>query len=140
MNPRAEIWNILHDGSVTSISGVIGGAVTLTIYIPYLRQMFPGDGDEILITLEECSQFSMEIWEASITTGDFAKIASLEPTILSTDSEDVPVRIGTALGVLNLDFQVFSIRLDADQEISFERIALACDDYWNRWDKRDERL
>ena len=132
MNPRAEIWNVLHDGGVAAIDGVVPGDVTIRVNIPYLRQMFSDSGEDIIVHLCNCASLTMKIWDEGITTDDPKRIVSTDTEILSTESNDVPVHIITTLGELNIAFEGFSLSLDDGRQISFEELCAACENYWNR--------
>jgi hypothetical protein len=133
MSPRAEIWNILHDGPITNISGAVPGDVRLSIDIDYLRRLFPGGGDSFGLCLRGCRLLEMTIWASdSRVTNDFAEILDALPTILSTDSTDVPVRVFTTTGELSLDFDEFNLELDDGTPVSFDSICAACENYWNK--------
>jgi len=134
MNPRAEIWNVLHDGGVAAVDGAVPGNVTIRVNIPYLRQMFSDDGEDILVHLDGCMSLVMKIWDEDITTDDPKRIASIDTEILSTESEDVPVHIITTLGELDIAFEGFSLTLDNGRRITFKELCDACENYWNRWE------
>lgn len=134
MNPRAEIWNVLHDGGVAAIEGEVPGDVTIRVNIPYLRQMFSDNGEDIFVHLGNCTSLTMKIWDEDVTTDDPKRITSTDTEILSTDSENVPVHIITTLGELDIAFAAFSLSLDDGREISFEELCDACENYWNRWE------
>jgi hypothetical protein len=138
MNPRADIWNILHDGEIAGIKRDSHQKLQLRINIPYLRNMFPGDGEDILLNLENCTLFQMEIWDEEITTSDHKKIVATETEILSTESDDVPVKIFSTNGTLLLDFESFTISLDSGEQITFEELGDTCDLYWKNWKKETE--
>lgn len=134
MNPRAEIWNVLHDGGIVAIDGKIPGDVSIRINIPYLRKMFPEDGEEIIVRLANCSKLTMTIWDEDITSDEPKRIVATDTEILSTESEDVPVHIITTHGELDVDFEAFSLSLDNGRSITFGDICEACESYWNRWE------
>ena len=139
MNPRAEIWNVLHDGGIAAINGVIPGDVAIRVSIPYLRKMFSADGEDIIVRLANCAKFTMKIWEEDFTTDDLERIVGTDTEILSTESEDVPVHIFTTLGELDIDFEAFSLSLDNGRQITFEELCDACENYWNRWENEAKR-
>ncbi len=134
MNSRAEIWNVLHDGGVAAVEGAVPGDVTIRVNIPYLRQMFSDDGEDILVHLASCTSLEMKIWDEGATTNDPKRIAGIDTEILSTESEDVPVHIITTLGELDIAFEGFSLSLDNGRAITFEELCDACENYWNRWE------
>lgn len=139
MNPRAEIWNVLHDGGVADVDGELPGDVIIRVSIPYLRQMFSDDGEDILVHLYSCTSLSMKIWDEGTTTDDSKRIASTNTQILSTESEDVPVHIITTLGELDIAFEDFSLSLDNGSQITFKELCDACDNYWNRWENEAKK-
>lgn len=143
MNPRAELWNVLHDGGITAIVGTVPGDVEMRVSIQYLREMFSDDSEDIIVRLTNCSKLSMKIWEEDAMTDDPKRIVDTETEILSTASEDVPVHIITTLGELDIDFDRFSLSLDNGRKISFEELCDACENYWNRWEneaKQNKRM
>src|SRR6476620_3715550 len=139
MNPRAEIWNVLHDGGIAAINGVIPGDVEIRVSIPYLRKMFSADGDDIIVRLANCAKLTMKIWEKDFTTDDIERIVGTDTEILSTESEDVPVHIITTFGELDIDFEAFSLSLDNGRPITFEELCDACENYWNRWENEAKK-
>lgn len=66
--------------------------------IPYLRQMFSDDGEDVRVHHSSCTSLAMKIWDEGVTTNDLERIAGTNTEILSTESEDVPVHIITTLG------------------------------------------
>ena len=134
MNPRADIWNVLHDGGVAAIDGVIPGDITIRVNIPYLRKMFSPDGEDVIVSLANCAKLTMKIWEDDVTTDSPERIVGTDTEILSTESEDVPVHIITTFGELDIDFEDFSLSLDNGTPITFEELCEACENYWNRWE------
>jgi len=139
MNPRAEIWNVLHDGGIAAINGVIPGDVEIRVSIPYWRKMFSADGDDIIVRLANCAKLTMKIWEKDFTTDDIERIVGTDTEILSTESEDVPVHIITTFGELDIDFEAFSLSLDNGRPITFEELCDACENYWNRWENEAKK-
>jgi hypothetical protein len=137
MNPRAEVWNVLHDGGIVHIQKLDSGDLVLTVEIPYLRRMI-SEGDNIILTLRRCSQFSMKIWEQDLTTANLNLIAQQGTEILSTESEDTPVLIVTTLGEIDANFDSFSLAQEDGTEITFEVLCDACERYWNRWEQESK--
>jgi len=135
MNPRAEIWNILHDGGIAGMEGSVPGDLTLQIKIPYLRQMFSESGEDILLRLSSCTRFAMKIWEEDLLTSDPVRIVASDTEILSTESEDIPVQIVTTQGEIDAEFQSFTLALDDGQPVTFEELCDACEHYWTRWEE-----
>jgi hypothetical protein len=133
MNPRAEIWNVLHDGGIAGIEGVAPGDLTIRVNIPYLRRMFSERGDDILLRLHGCNRFVMKIWDGDVLTEDPRQIVASNTEILNTESEDIPVHIVTTQGEIDAAFQSFTLALDDGQPITFEELCGACERYWRGW-------
>jgi len=105
------------------------------VSIPYLREMFSADGEDIVVELANCTRLSMKIWEEDVTTDDLKRIVDTNASILSTESDDVPVHVFTSLGELDIDFDELSLSLDNGRRITFEELCEACESYWDRWEK-----
>jgi hypothetical protein len=134
MNPKAEIWNVLHDGTLSDISGTVPGDIRLKIEIPYLRDFFHPAGKSFLVDLQDCTEFRMIREQGSI--GDLSKIIVLQSSILSTESEDCPVKIATTEGELELSFASSRLSLDTGEPITHEELCEACERYWENFGKR----
>lgn len=139
MNPRADIWNVLHDGGIAAIDGVIPGDVVIRVNIPYLRRMFSEDGEDIIVRLLNCTRFTMKIWEGDVVTDNFEQIVHTGNEILSTDSEDVPVHIFTTFGEIDIHFDAFTLLLENGRPVTFMDLSNACDCYWDRREAKSQR-
>jgi hypothetical protein len=60
------------------------------------------------------------------------------PEILSTDSEEMPIKIATTLGQLRLSFRTMALALDTGESVAYETIAGASDSYWTDWEARSK--
>lgn len=133
MNPRAALWNILHDGSINQIRGSVPGELTIQVDIQYLCEELAAERDEIVIHLANCRRFAMNVWAEKQWTEHLQEIAALDPEILGTDSDDVPVQLITTLGELIMDFDSFSITINNGVTLTFEQLSQACENYWRRF-------
>jgi len=134
MNPKADIWNVLHDGEIIQIQGKVPGDLRLTISIAYLRHMFSDTGDSITLCLRGCSYFTMNIWDENLVTSDPERIVKENTEILSTESLSTPVHVITTKGEIDTDFESFSLTLNDGKDISYESLCEACERYWNKWE------
>ena len=138
MDKRIEIWNILHDGEITAISGEGSESLTMFVSIPYLRRRLKPLGDSIVLALEGLNRLEFRDLDKVLTTlAEEIEIAT--PVILSTESETMPIRIETTMGQLILDFQNIRFRLDTGQPIEYETIERACEEYWSEWEAKTEQ-
>jgi len=64
---KADIWNVLHDGSILEVSGTVPGDVQMAVWIEYLRNRFPDPGERIIVTLHGCSALSYKPFEEDET-------------------------------------------------------------------------
>lgn len=134
MDARIKIWNVLHDGEITAISED-DDTLTMFVSIPYLRRRLKPLGDSFILTLTgltrvECRNFG---------GGKSSLRETLEigtPEILTTESSSMPVTIETSMGQVILEFQAIHFALDTGQEVGYETIEKACEDYWTEWEAK----
>jgi hypothetical protein len=137
MDERIQIWNILHDGEITAISGDDGETLTMFVSIPYLRRRLEPLGDSFILRLSGLSR--VEFHNCDGTPSSLREALDIgSPEILSTESESMPVSISTTLGQLSLDFQRISFALDTGQSIEYEAIEKVCEEYWTAWEAKAE--
>ena len=127
-----------HDGAITKAEGCVPGDVRLFNEIPYLRKGFAGEGVWLFVHLEGCTFVSFRPFEQP-PIDSLEGIARAEPEILYVQNIE-PVVIDCTAGTLSVSYQAASVYLDTGEEVSYEQLVQACDDYWNAWKKRhDER-
>ncbi|HEY5160963.1 MAG TPA: hypothetical protein VII83_07840 [Gaiellaceae bacterium] len=134
MDERIEIWNVLHDGEITAISGEDGETLTMFVSIPYLRRRLEPLGDSFVLILSGLTRLEYEDPNYGVTS--LREEMGLADTIviLSTESGSMPVTINTVLGTLILDFRSISFALDTGQTIEYEAIEKVCEQYWTEWE------
>jgi len=138
MDERIQIWNVLHDGEITAISGDDGETLTMFVSIPYLRRRLEPLGDSLILTLSGLSR--VEFYNFDGTPSSLREALDIgSPEILSTESESMPVSISTTLGQLTLDFRRISFALDTGQSIDYEAIEKVCEEYWTEWNVKAEQ-
>ncbi len=131
MDPRIQIWNVLHDGEITAISDV-GETLTIFVSIPYLRRRLKPLGDSFVLMLERLKRVEFRNYDG--TTASLREELDIgTPAILSTESKAMPVSIETTMGQLILDFERIRFAMDTGQEITYETIEKVCDEYWTEW-------
>jgi hypothetical protein len=133
---NADIWNVLHDGSVLRVSGAVPGNIQFAIWIDYLRDGFPDPGNRILLTLHDCTSLSFQPYEAETALTGLDAIARAEPEILQahdwTDASTVDC-VGGTLRVLATDF---SLALDSGRRITFDDLCAVSEAYWTAFAER----
>ena len=138
MDKRIEIWNFLHDGEITAFSGEDGDTLTIFVSIPFLRRRLEPLGDSFVLTLSGLKRFEFHDFDGSITQPREA-IDLGTPEILSTESEDMPIRIETTMGYLILDFHDIRFALDTGREIEYAAMTKVSEDYWTQWAAKAEQ-
>ena len=129
MDRRIQIWNILHDDEITTISGEGSDMLTMFVSIPYLRRRLDPLGDSFVLTLSGITRLEFHDFDGTRETlQEQLDIGS--PEILSTESDSMPASIATSLGQLTLDFQSISFALDTGQAVEYEAIEKVCEEYW----------
>ncbi len=134
MDNRIQIWNILHDGEITSISED-NGTLVMFVSIPYLRRRIKPLGDSIVVTMTDVTLNAFHYFEGNLCSL-IEEIEDGTPAILSTQSESMPVTIETTMGQLVLNFKEINFSLDTGQPIEFSEIETQCEEYWKEWEKR----
>jgi hypothetical protein len=138
MDKRIQIWNILHDGEITAVSGDDAETLTMFVSIPYLRRRLKPLGDSFVLTLSGLSCVEFHNFDGTPSSlREELDIGS--PEILSTESESMPVSIATTLGQLTLDFQNISFALDTGQNIEYEAIEKVREEYWTVWNAKADQ-
>lgn len=135
----SSIWNVLHDGGIERIDGVVPGDIRVHVSIEYLRERFHDDGDTIVVTLSNCTVFSHRLYDADHAVSDLAAIANESLTILSTEIHGPLCRVFTDLGVLEMRCEGGAISLDSGRNVPLEELISVAAAYWNEWESRSER-
>jgi len=135
----SSIWNVLHDGGIERIDGVIPGDIRVYISIEYLRERFQDDGDTILVTLSNCTLFSHRIYDAAHAVSDLTAIANESVTILSAEMHGLQCRVFTDVGVLEMKCENGSISLDSGRAVSLEELTSVAEAYWDEWKSKSKR-
>lgn len=135
---KFEVWNILHDGSIDIISGTLP-ELTITVSIQYLRHMFGKDGESIIVKISGCKLIEFESWATGEKYKDLNEIESLEPEILSASEKDDTVSIICVDGILSMNYEDVSCKLDNGKEITFSDLKSACEKYWKEWERKNPK-
>src|SRR5438045_1584144 len=99
---RIDIWNVLHDGTI-SAAAHNGDLVTIFVGIGYLRRRLQPLGDSLVVNLSGVTRCEFRHFDGETTP--LPEVFHVgEPDILSTDSATLPVTINTTLGELILAF------------------------------------
>jgi hypothetical protein len=130
---RPDFWGVFHDGTITNAEGAVPGDVRLFIEIPYLRKMFPGEGEGFFVHLKGCSSIAFRPYDRpSVETLD--GIVKAEPEILDVEST-APVILGCTDGTLSMSYQSASVSLNTGEDVGYPQLLKACEDYWNAWEE-----
>ena len=135
---RIQIWNVLHDGEITAVSGEDSDTLTMFVSIPYLRRRLKPLGDSFVLALAGLKRLEFRDFDG-VTTLLRDEIDIGTPEILQTKSESMPVTIETTMGQLILDFQSIRFTLDTGQEIEYGAIERVCEEYWTEWSAKAEQ-
>ena len=136
MDPRIEIWEVLHDGEITAIAGEQTATLTMFVSIPYLRRRVQPLEDSFVLTLTGLTRFEWHDLDGSVSSLRQELEYNITPGIVGTGSESLPVTVETTTGSLVLDFEGIRYNLDTGDEVPYEAIRRGCDDYWREWEKR----
>lgn len=129
-----RIWNLLHDGGIDVIEGLVPGDLRLQVGLLYLRQMLPGDGEGFIVQLLNCTHFEYTPWDMSGTC-DLRAIEAACPEVLSAESGD-PVTVCCAGGMLRLRYEAVKVQLDSGEPIDLDVLQDAAERYWAAFEAR----
>jgi len=125
-----ELWGLLHDAGIDSVTGRVPGTVSMEISFRYLRQQFPGDGTGFKVVLSDCDQFVYQEYD-SPPVEDFNEIVALKPEIVGVEKGTYPVVVNCVMGALTLSYGAASIHLDSGGRVSLDELAAASKAYWD---------
>lgn len=131
------IGNVLHDGAIIAIHGVVPGEVRLDVEIDYLRKRFTDPGQAFQITLNGCTWLAFRSWnedEAVIT--DVTRIAALELEILSAEMRAERFDIHCGGGTLEIIAADGSLTLDSGRPLTLPDLLDAATAYWQEFSRR----
>jgi hypothetical protein len=131
---RIDIWNILHDGSITAVESK-DDIIRMFVGIAHLRRRFQPPGDSFVVALSGVSHCEFRHFDGE-TTNLSDVFETGEPEILSTSSEGFPITIQTTLGRLIVSFDSISVALDTGQPILFGAIERVAAQYWEEFERR----
>ena len=139
MDKRIQIWNVLHDGEITVVSGENSDTLTMFVSIPYLRRRLEPLGDSFVLTLKGLKQLEFYNFDGTMKNTAQEELEIGSPEILSTKSEAMPIRIETTMGYLILNFEAIEFSMDTGQKIKYESIEKVCEEYWTEWNAKAEK-
>jgi hypothetical protein len=133
---NADIWNLLHDGTIARAVGTVPGDVQLSISINYLRCRFPDVGEYVVLTLHECTCLAYDPDDPPGSLTDLQAIATAKPEILKAEDWTDPNKVYCVSGTLRVFASAFSLGLDTGRSITFEELAGVSEAYWREFGER----
>jgi hypothetical protein len=131
-----SIWNVLHDGTITAIDGVVPGTLKVSVDIWYLRPFFAPAGTAFVVELTECDLFEVLRWDDATPPADPVSFAALQPSILEASVEHDEVKMIWIGGELRLRYASVRISLDTGSAIPMEALLAAAERYWDSFGRR----
>ncbi len=127
-------WNLLHDGTIVGLQRH-GDRVSVRVEIAYLRTRYQAPGDGFQLELLDGSKIEYIPYdEPPISSLD--EIASLEPEIVSADTEDGTVSVWGSDGALRLRYHALALRLDDGSPLSLSALVECARAYWDEWERQ----
>lgn len=130
---NADIWNLLHDGTIVRAVGSVPGDVELSISIDYLRRRFSDVGDYVVLALHDCTCLAYEPDDPAGCLTDLQAIAAAEPEILKAENWIDPNTVYCVSGTLRVLARTFSLALDNGRSVTFEELASVAETYWREF-------
>jgi hypothetical protein len=133
-----DLWNVLHDGGIDSISGAVPGEVAMMIGIGYLCGKLPTAAGQLKLILRGCTLLRYEPFEGDAVEG-VAAIAAKDIEILSAEQPARVVEVMCVSGILKLEYESVEIQLVEGGLISQAQVKDAAERYWKEWGKKNRR-
>ena len=136
MSHCPTLWDVLHDGEITNVSGKVPGDVVLQVDIDYLRRRFSESGDRFEITLQGCTRFTFVPWtdQQAQPAGPTRLDGTQVVTILSADDAGSFCRVHCVPGTLEVAAENVVVRLDTGRLVSLDELMRVAEDYWREWE------
>ena len=138
MDPRIDIWNVLHDGEFTVLA-VRDNVLTMFVNIPYLRARLTPLGDSLVLRLKGFRSFSLLDSGGRLESTNPADVTRSGQVILSAASDDFPVTVALRGGSMTLDFDDLEVALDTGSTVDYAVVRRAAEDYWTEWEAKARR-
>ncbi len=133
MDPRIEIWQVLHDGEITVVR-LDGENLTMFVSIPYVRERIAPLGDSVVLRLHGLRAFALLNSRGEVKNNDPTSLSKEGYEILSTTSTSMPVTVELSMGSMCIEFDRIEIALDTGAAVSVGDIAVAHDSYWREFE------
>lgn len=130
MEEEIEVWNIFHDGSIVEVKGDLPD-ISLRIEIPYLRNMFPGEGDSFWAHIKGCYHLKYLNWDDDKREASPNKIFEQEPEILSVKQIEGVAHITCVSGELDMAYETISFSIDTGVAVTIDELDKQCNSYWD---------
>lgn len=133
-----DVFNVLHDGDIVAISGIVPGTVLLDIDIKYLRRRFPEPGKIIKLTIIGCTHFAYRDFDESKFITDLSAIEAFKPMIIGAVMRGEICDVDCLKGPLEITATDGSLSLDNGRPVSLEELIGIADAYWKEWSEHPE--
>jgi hypothetical protein len=127
------IWNILHDGVIVAVNGILPGDLLIDVEIDYLRKRIPDPGTLIQVLLVGCTRFAYRQYEKSEFSIALGEIAAMGPEIVTASMKDGVCEVDCTAGTLEVVAGDGAIRLDSGREFTLQELKEVADSYWKQW-------
>ena len=131
-----DLWNILHDGGISAITGTVPGMVSLHVDIRYLADRIAGAKTGFDISLICCTHLKFKPFDGSMPLEGPAAMASEELEILSAEMSGAVCSITCVEGILEVTAADTTIQVHDNRVVTLQELRLAAESYWKDFAKR----
>lgn len=138
---KADVFNLLHDGSIYHIEGNVPGEIRINVDCGYLRTLVNEVGDSFILRLRNCQKFVYLPYKDEgfgSEVSQLSEISKHEPDFVTAEQTDLCVSIYCSKGVIQAQFSSISVWLNTETEISFSDLELIVNDYWAKWKEKNQ--
>lgn len=128
-----DIWDVLHDGSIESLTRSAPRTLVVDVGIEYLLERFDPPADFLRIELADCDRFAFREYSASDWIEDLPRITECHPGILSGELRGETIIMHCDNGVIELTASGGSLTLDGNRAITLDDLKKVAGGYWDNF-------
>ncbi|MEM1370102.1 MAG: hypothetical protein AAGG02_19275 [Cyanobacteria bacterium P01_H01_bin.15] len=139
MENKANLWNLLHEGSIVAFSRDLAGKdINVKANIKYLCQSLATKPEFLSIKLRDCRGLSYRLLNKSVTLNQPDLLGNCSLEILRAEENCGQVSVFCTEGIIDLDHSFAEYILDDGSQISLTTLLDGVDRYWTNF-KRHEK-
>lgn len=135
----ADIWGVLHDGTINAVEGAVPGGLRVHVSIPYLCAELPTKASHLVIMLRGCDLFEYHPYEGQLPGIGLDRMIGLQLLYVGPHDDFLSIECGDgggAGGQIHARYEEASVSTAEGQSLSQTDLESAAARYWNAWGSR----